>query len=108
MHPTGDATAGPTWPVESSYLLYQRYLASGVSFIPEIENSIVSVLPLVPLHVTTVTEATTAVIRNVDSSISTPLSIVFLVSLAVTVASCYPPIDPTIEFSIISHAGIII
>jgi hypothetical protein len=73
--PPGHATApfhAPAWPVESIYIT-----------IPEIEKSILSVPPVVPLHVTT--EATTAVMHNVDSSTGTPLSIVFLVSLAVAV-----------------------
>jgi hypothetical protein len=52
-------------------------------YVPEIENSILSVPPLVPLHVTV--EATTAVIRNVDSSIRSPLTFVLFVSFAVAV-----------------------
>ena len=50
---------------------------------PEIENPILAGLPLVLLHVTT--EASMAVIRNVDSSTSSPLTIELFVTVAVAV-----------------------
>ena len=65
------------------------YMYNCYIIIPEIENLIIlSVAPLaiVPLHVTV--EATTAVIRNVDSSISSPLTVLFVsVAVAVTLPS---------------------
>ena len=55
-----------------------------VYYIPEIVNWILAGSPLsVPLHVTV--EATVAVIRNVDSSTSSPLTLVLFVSVAVAV-----------------------
>ena len=56
---------------------------------PEIENLILAGPPLVPLHVTT--EASTAVIRNVDSSTSSPLTLDELF-VTVAVAVIFPSI----------------
>jgi hypothetical protein len=53
-------------------------------YVPEIENSILSILPSTLLVHFTV-EASTAVIRNVDSSTSTPLTLVVFVTVAVAV-----------------------
>ena len=50
---------------------------------PEIENPILAITPFVPLHVTT--EASMAVICNVDSSTCSLLTIVLFVSVAIAV-----------------------
>ena len=52
-------------------------------YAPEIENPILAGLPLVLLHVTT--EASMAVIRNVDSITSSPLTLEMFVTVAVAV-----------------------
>ena len=53
-------------------------------YVPDIENLILSVLPSALLvHVTV--EATTAVIRSVDPSTSSPLTLELLVTIAVAV-----------------------
>ena len=53
-------------------------------YVPEIVNPIILAgPPLVPVHVTV--EASMAVIRSVDSTTSSPLSIVLFVSVAVVV-----------------------
>ena len=57
---------------------------------PEIENPMLAGLPLVPLHVTT--EASMAVIRNVDSITSSPLTLEMFITVAVAVIfhTCQP------------------